>query len=456
MNKKNALFVGWVIMAVSVMTVEAKEKKAPPPEVPLSTAPLYQEKYRPQFHFSANRGRLNDPNGLVFYKGEYHLFFQHGTETGKGWGHAVSTDLVHWTQLGPAIISGEKKVTIASGSAVVDWQNTSGFGKDGQPPLVCIYTYAKHPFTQHIAYSLDGRTFTKYEKNPVLGNISDENRDPKVVWHEPSKQWIMILYVSQYDLFRSPNLKDWNPLPSKIVCGVECPDIFPIPLDNDPKKVKWMVVAASGSYVVGEFDGNEFKTEFGPLPSKYGYAVQTFSDEPNGRRIQIGWLNGGKGSPPYLGMPFHSQLTVPAELTLKTTPKGPRLFRLPVKELEVLRGKVHSWNDTPIVPVTNLLSGLTHDLYDIEGEILAGPSQEVGFNVRGKQVALHFIDGRAKFRMLVDRITIEVFEDDGAQTQSMTFMPDDKAPPLELFATGGEAKIVSLKVYELSSSWPVK
>jgi sucrose-6-phosphate hydrolase SacC (GH32 family) len=454
MNKKNALFVGWVIMAVSVMTVEAKEKKAAPPQVPLSTAPLYQEQYRPQFHFSADRGRLNDPNGLVFYKGEYHLFFQHAIETGKGWGHAVSTDLIHWTQLGPAIFSGEKKVTIASGSAVVDWQNTSGFGKDGQPPLVCIYTYAKHPFTQHIAYSLDGRTFTKYENNPILGNIADENRDPKVVWHEPSKQWIMILYVSKYDLFSSPNLKDWKPLPSKIECGNECPDIFPMPLDGDPEKIKWVVVAASGAYVVGEFDGKEFKVESKPLSSKFGYAVQTFSDEPKGRRIQIGWLSGGKGSrAPYPGMPFNQQMTVPAELTLKTTPNGPRLFRLPVKELEVLRGKVYSWNEIPIVPGTNLLNGLTHDLFDIEGVILAGQSKEVGFTVRGKPVPLHFIDGRAKFRMLVDRITIEVFEDDGAQTQAMTFMPVDKAAPLDLFAVGGDAKIVSLKVYELKSIW---
>jgi fructan beta-fructosidase len=289
-----------------------------------------------------------------------------------------------------------------------------------------------------------------------MGNVTVANRDPKVIWHEPTKQWIMILFVQPYALFNSPNLKDWTPLPSKIECGNECPDIFPMPLDGDPAKIKWVVVAASGAYVFGEFDGKEFKVESKPLSSKFGYAVQTFSDEPKGRRIQIGWLSGGKGSPPYPGMPFNQQMTVPAELTLKTTPNGPRLFRLPVKELEVLRGKVHAWNDTPIVPGTNLLSGLTHDLYDIEGEIQAGSSKEVGFTVRGKPVPLHFSDGRAKFRMLVDRITIEVFEDDGAQTQAMTFMPDDKAAPLELFVAGGEGRIVSLKVHELRSAWPVK
>jgi sucrose-6-phosphate hydrolase SacC (GH32 family) len=424
------------------------------PEVPLTTAPLYQEQYRPQFHFSSVTNWLNDPNGLVFYKGEYHLFFQHNPKRNvwgnMTWGHAVSPDLVHWTQLDPVIYP-DKLGTIFSGSAVVDWKNTSGFGKEGVPPLVCIYTSNGQPATQSIAYSLDGRTFTKYEKNPVLGNVARGNRDPKVVWHESSKQWIMILFVQSFDLFSSPNLKDWTPLPTKIECGRECPDIFPMPLDGDPEKLKWVVTAASGSYIIGEFDGKEFKTEVGPFPSHFGYAVQTFSDEPKGRRIQIGWLRGTKV--PYPGMPFNQQMTVPAELTLKTTPNGPRLFRLPVKELEVLRGKVHAWTDTTIVPGTNLLSGLTHDLYDIEGEIQAGSSKEVGFKARGKPVSLHFVDGRAKFRMLVDRITIEVFEDDGAKTQAMTFMPDDKAAPLDLFAVGGNAKIVSLKVHELKSIW---
>lgn len=455
------MLVGLAITSTSIMTAEPVRKKAPVPEVPLTTAPLYQENYRPQFHFSSARNWLNDPNGLVFYKGEYHLFFQHNPDGIKWgnmtWGHAVSSDMVHWKQLDHAIHPDELG-TIFSGSAVVDWKNTSGFGKDGEPPLVCIYTSAGKPYTQSIAHSLDGRTFTKYENNPVLDNIAGGNRDPKVIWHEPTKQWIMILYVKKerFDLFWSTNLKDWMPLPTvAFKGGHECPDLFPMPLDGDPEKIKWVITSANGAYVVGEFDGNEFKTELGPFESAFGYAVQTFSDEPKGRRIQIGWLrSGGK---PYPGMPFNQQMTVPTTLTLRSTPDGPRLFRLPVKELEVLRGKVvHTWENKPIVPGANLLSGLTHDLYDVEGEIQAGSSQEVGFKVRGKKVALRFVGGVAKFRVLVDRIIIELFEGDGAQTQAMTFMPDDTAAPLELFANGGEARIISLKVYELRQAWPSK
>lgn len=460
MKQMYVMFIGLVVTANSITSAETARKKAAAPVVPLTTAPLYQENYRPQFHFSSAKNWLNDPNGLVFYKGEYHLFFQHnpnGIKWGNmTWGHAVSSDLVHWKQLDHAIHPDELG-TIFSGSAVVDWQNTSGFGKDGEPPLVCIYTSAGKPYTQSIAHSLDGRTFTKYEKNPVLDNMARGDRDPKVIWHEPTKQWIMILYVKKerFDLFRSPNLKDWTPLPTVAFKGAhECPDLFPMPLDADPEQIKWVIASADGAYVVGEFDGSEFKSEHGPVGSAFGYAVQTFSDEPQGRRIQIGWLrSGGK---PYPGMPFNQQMTAPTELTLRSTPDGPRLFRLPVKEIEVLRGKVHTWDDKPIVPGANFLGGLTHDLYDIEGEVQAGTSQEVGFIVRGKKVPLHFVDGRAKFRMLVDRITIEVFEDDGAQAQAMTFMPDDKAAPLELYTTGGEARVVSLKVYELRTAWPVK
>lgn len=460
LNQKTIVLLGFVVTANSVLAAETERKRVAMPEVPLTTAPLYQEKYRPQFHFSSAKNWLNDPNGLVFYKGEYHLFFQHNPLAIKWgnmtWGHAVSPDLIHWTQLDHAIHP-DALGTIFSGSAVVDWKNTSGFGKEGQPPLVCIYTSAGKPYTQSIVHSLDGRTFTKYEKNPVLDNIAGGNRDPKVIWHEPTKQWIMILYVKKerFDLFRSPNLKDWTPLPTVIFKGGhECPDLFSMPLDGDPKKLKWVIASANGAYVVGEFDGNAFTTELGPIESSFGYAVQTVSDEPKGRRIQIGWLrSGGK---PYPGMPFNQQMTLPTELTLRSTPGGPRLFRLPVKELDVLRGKAHTWEDKPVVPGANLLGGLRHDLYDIEGEIQAGSSQEVGFSVRGKKVPLHVVDGRAKFRVLVDRITIEVFEGDGAQTQALTFMPDDKAAPLELFATGGEARVVMLKVYELCSAWPVK
>ncbi|MEZ6126079.1 MAG: glycoside hydrolase family 32 protein, partial [Planctomycetaceae bacterium] len=159
---------------------------------------LYEEPLRGQFHFSPRRGWNNDPNGMVFYRGEYHLFFQHnpyGWNWGNmHWGHAVSSDMVHWTELRDELLPDEMG-PMFSGSAVVDWNNTSGFGTKDNPPLVLIYTAAGNPTVQGIAYSTDGRHFTKFADNPVLEQITQGNRDPKVVWHAPSRQWVMVLYV---------------------------------------------------------------------------------------------------------------------------------------------------------------------------------------------------------------------------------------------------------------------
>ena len=189
-------------------------------------ASLYNEKYRPQFHFTPQKGWTNDPNGLVFYKGEYHLFFQHNpfdTKWGNmTWGHAVSHDLVHWKQLANAI-EPDTRGTIFSGSAVVDDDNTAGLQSGEEKTLVAIYAAAGgtspeskgQPFTQCIAYSNDrGRTWTKYSGNPVVPHILADNRDPKVVWHSPTKQWIMVLFLdgNTFRFLASPNLKNWTTL----------------------------------------------------------------------------------------------------------------------------------------------------------------------------------------------------------------------------------------------------
>ncbi|MCC6142957.1 MAG: DUF4980 domain-containing protein, partial [Candidatus Hydrogenedentes bacterium] len=207
---------------------------------------LYREKYRPQFHFSPMRGWNNDPNGMVYYDGEYHLFFQHnpyGWNWGNmTWGHAVSTDLIHWSELGDAIHPDEHG-TIFSGSAVVDWKNTTGFQTGDQPPLICIYTYAGglNPwskdvqFTQGIAYSNDrGRTWTKYEGNPVQAHIRGGNRDPKVIWHTPTNQWVIVLYVEENEMsfFTSKDLKSWT-RQSTLKSFHECPELFQLSIDDD-------------------------------------------------------------------------------------------------------------------------------------------------------------------------------------------------------------------------------
>jgi len=449
-----------------------------------SVSKLYQETYRPQFHFTAKKNWLNDPNGLVYYKGEYHLFFQHnpkGLKWGPNtWGHAVSPDLVHWRQLEHAIEPGELG-WIWSGSAAVDWKNSGGFQTGDEKVLVAFYTTGdsivkpEKPCVQCIAYSNDrGRTWTKYHKNPVLGHIVAHNRDPKVIWHEPTEKWVMALFLDANDfaLFSSPNLKEWTRL-----CDVhlpntgECPDIFELPVDGDAENTKWVFWGGNGNHYIGTFDGSKFKAESGVLWADWGanfYAAQTWSDIPksDGRRIQIAWMSGGK----YPDMPFNQQMSFPCELSLRTTPDGIRLFRKPVKEIETIHEREHSINDQTLKPGENLLSNTSGDLFDIRAEIDLNDATEVGFNVRGEKVQYNVADkqlsclekaahleplqNKIKLQILVDRTSIEVFGNEGRVSMSSCFVPDQENTRLGIYASGGEAAVVSMGVYELRSAWP--
>jgi len=220
---------------------------------------VYREKLRPQFHFTSKRGWNNDSNGMVYYDGEYHLFYQHnpyGWNWGNmTWGHAVSTDIIHWKELGDAIHP-DHLGTIFSGSAVVDFNNTAGFQTGDEKVIVCIYTSAGgrnpmskgQPFTQSIAYSNDrGRTWKVYEHNPVVGHINGRNRDPKVIWHTPTGQWVMALYLdkSEMGFFTSKDLKSWE-FQSKIKCFNECPELFALPVDGNKDNEKWILYGGSG------------------------------------------------------------------------------------------------------------------------------------------------------------------------------------------------------------------
>jgi fructan beta-fructosidase len=444
---------------------------------------LYQETYRPQFHFTPKKNWTNDPNGLVFYEGEYHLFFQHNPEGinwgNMTWGHAVSRDLVHWRQLEHAIYP-DRLGTIFSGSAVVDWNNTAGFQSGDEKVLVAMYTSAgahaepKVPFTQSIAYSNDrGRTWTKYEGNPVLGHIVGNNRDPKVIWHEPTGRWVMALYLDKndYALFGSPNLKEWTklcdvPLPE----ASECPDFFELPIDGDENNKQWLFWGGNGTYWLGSFDGRKFTPQNGPFQSRWGancYAAQTYSDIPasDGRRIQIAWMAGGK----FPGMPFNQQMSFPRELTLRTTPEGVRLFIEPVREIETVHGEHHEWTDVGLKPDEDFLSNVHCELLDVRAEIELGGATEVGFkfrgeavrydavkktlSCRGKSAPLELADGVLRLRVLVDRTSLEIFAQDGQISMAFCFLPPVNDRSAAVFAQGGEATIRRLDVWELESAW---
>ncbi|HEX3313708.1 MAG TPA: glycoside hydrolase family 32 protein, partial [Gemmataceae bacterium] len=410
---------------------------------------LYAERLRPQFHFSSRRGWLNDPNGLVCFGGEYHLFYQHnpyGWAWGNmHWGHAVSSDLVHWRELPDALMP-DRFGPMFSGSAVVDRNNTSGLGEAGKPPLVLIYTAAGNPTVQCLASSVDGRTFVKYAGNPVVKQIAGGNRDPKVFRHEPTGKWVMVLYVGvkgieTIHILTSPNLRDWT-LGSVVEGGhggdrflFECPDFFELAVDGDPLRKRWVLTAANAEYAIGAFDGTKFTPEKTRLPSQRGrgfYAAQTFSDVPDGRRIQIGWFQTETR-----GMPFNQSMTIPQELKLVSTPDGPRLTRTPVKELEALRTKTHDFGSFTQMPGEGRSVQSTSELLELRAEFAPGDSAETTFALGGATIAYdarkqeivvngHRVpallrDGKQRLTAYLDRTGLEVFASDGLVYVPMPF-----------------------------------
>lgn len=450
-------------------------------DAPVPDNSLYQEPLRSQLHFSPRRGWLNDPNGLSYYNGEYHLFFQHnpyGVNWGNmHWGHAVSKDLTHWEEVDEALYP-DALGPMFSGSAVVDHANTSGFGKDGKAPLVLVYTAAGNPATQCVAYSLDGRTFTKYAGNPVVANITPGNRDPKVFWHAPTQRWIMALYVGRPDrlhtteLLTSPNLREWSRL--SVINGdkgggnylYECPDLFELAYAGGG--TKWVHFGANGQYAVGAFDGTAFTPEADRLRGHRGncyYAAQTFSDMPDGRRVLIGWLQA-----PSPGMPFNQCMSLPHELGLTQTAEGPRLTHTPIKELAALRGESQPFKAETLNPGdANPLAGFEAELIELRLTCDVAADTEFALDLRGvplrydaaKQeltIGKHRTSwpttaGRLGLIVYLDRTCVEVFSQDGLLYAPVAVRPDSSARGAAVSVGRGAAKNLSGTAYALESCW---
>ena len=434
---------------------------------------LYREPLRPQFHFSSRRGWNNDPNGLVFCQGEYHLFYQHnpyGWNWGNmHWGHAVSPDLVHWQEL-PIALYPDEHGTMFSGSAVVDWHNTAGFQTGPEPAMICIVTAAGTPFTQELAYSNDrGRTWTKYAGNPVLPHIVDGNRDPKVIWYAPGNAWVMALFLDQdtYALFRSPNLKQWERLSDVPFPGTsECPEFFEIPLDGNRHDPRWVFYGGNGRYMIGRFDGRRFAPESGPFPLNSGncfYASQTYNDIPpaDGRRILIPW-----GQIALPGMPFNQMMGLPVELTLRTTRGTPRLYANPVRELQSLRRSRFALAPQPLPPGDNPLASVKGELLEIVADINPDDATELVLDVRGvpvvydalreelscqgKTAPLPLVGEKLRLHVFVDRDSINIFGNDGALYMPLAVILNRANTSLSLTAPAPKPSFIPSK----STSWP--
>lgn len=484
----------------------------------------YVEKYRPQFHFSPEANWMNDPNGMFFFDGEYHLFYQHHPDSTvwgpMHWGHAVSRDLVHWEHL-PIALFPDGNGHIFSGSAVVDANDTTGFFNGGSG-LVAIFTHnGVDPKTnqprqaQSLAYSKDkGRTWIKYDGNPVLTetNLIDF-RDPKVIWFEDRKKWIMVLAVGDHiRLYSSNDMKAWD-FESEFGenegshLGVwECPDLFPLEVNGVQK---WVLLVSIGDhpdcpegsrtqYFIGDFDGHSFKNDnqcdevlwldFG----RDNYAGVTWSDIPayDGRRVLIGWMSNWKYANVVPTKSWRSAMTVPRKLSLIQGDAGIRLIQTPVDELKVLRKPLFSLDKANLLtPEQDVLAGVKGKSLEIIAEFEMKNSSKFGLKVcksveeetiigydakhsrlfldrrhsgesefhpefaclHEAEVIAH--DNRVTLHVFVDASSVEVFANGGETVMTDLIFPSEQSDEIELFVEGGSVLLRSLQVYEYSSVW---
>jgi fructan beta-fructosidase len=455
---------------------------------------IFDELYRPQFHFSSEKNWNGYPGGLVFYKGEYHMFYQYnpfGNKLGfMHLGHAVSTDLVHWEYLPIALFPDNDskdsvECTVVSSSGLVDNNNVTGLQSGDEKTILLFYT-SQH-CGQRLAYSNDkGHTWKKYDKNPIIAyNPTDDARDPKVFWHEGSKQYVMIIYRKPdndnkkkgVSFYTSKNLIDWqfkNHLPG----FYECPDLVELAVNRRADDKKWVLFDGDGSYMIGTFDGEKYVPETAKMKSDFGanyYATQTWSNIPetDGRTLQIAWMKDVQ----FPEMPFNGQTTFPCELSLKKYIDGIKLVRKPVKEIELLHSKGEIWENKNLIPGINknLAHGVKDDCLHIIGSFKVKTADSFGFFVRldkknsgteinyntktktlecmGKSSVVEPVDGVIKLDILLDRSSIEIFANDGNVAMSSCFTPSDKAYGLYLFNTGGEIFVEKLEVYPMKSIW---
>jgi len=514
MAKRWVIVAGVLVMSVAALRGQQTVVRRAPPLSAKETAAARDEPLRPQYHFTPPRNFMNDPNGLVFYGGEYHLFYQHnpfGATWGHmSWGHAVSRDLLHWEDL-PVALREEDGIMIFSGSVVVDRKNTSGFCRPrGADPscLVAIYTgFRPDRQTQNVAFSNNrGRTWTKYAGNPVIDLGLKDFRDPKVFWHEDRNRWVMVTVLPDQHkvrFFGSSDLKKWEALsdfgPAGATGGVwECPDLYPLPVDGDGADNRWLLDVdlnpgapaggSGGQYFIGRFDGTRFVNDNPPDRTlwvdrgKDFYATISFSDIPSadGRRIWMGWISNWLYANEEPTETWRGAQSIPRVLRFRRIPDGVRLVQSPVAELDTLRVP---GPPTSIEHATPLPSGA-----DIEMEVSRGDWKQAGLrlsNDLGEEVvvgvtsdplevfvdrrkarsvpahaeypgrhagAVRWIDGRVRARVLFDRSVLEIFANDGETVITERVYPTAPLTRIQWVSDigGGQA---TARMWALGSVW---
>ncbi len=469
--------------------------------------------FYPAFHFAPREGWMNDPNGLVYFRDTWHLFYQYFNPQqvdGMQWGHATSPDLIHWTEHAPAL-QPDAHGQIWSGSAVVDGQDSSGrFG--GQAGVVAAFTYwdpADGWQSQGMAYSADAMHFDLEPANPVIaqlrhleGHPPDKAfRDPKVFWHEPTRRWVMVVAGGKLRFFTSSNLRDWRFETLQPEIETECPDLFALPLDGDPANLKWVLSGGGRWYQVGGFDGRRFTPETDRIVLGAGpdfYATQSWSDAPDGRRVLISWLfgwnydsgpRGGAIANPFpTGARAGGCQSVPAEARLVSTTDGPRLQLTPVPELAHLR-EAPSDHSLVLEGEGWVVLADTGRAFDIELRTPQAPTGELRLRVPAKgetylsfgydvETGAYFIDRTRdlcdapeayvqrynterpmafrdqalNLRVLIDHNSIEVFADEGQTLLSAILHLPPEAGGLALATGAGQTQAVQASVYPMGKA----
>ena len=442
-----------------------------------SDTTTYHEPYRPQIHFSPKANWMNDPNGMVYFDHTYHLFFQYypnGTTWGPmHWGHAVSPDMIHWKEL-PIALYPDSLGYIFSGSAVVDSNNTSGFGKHGKIPIVAIFTNhdpkgerigTDNFQNESIAYSLDkGTTWTKYSGNPVLKNPGIRDfRDPKVIYYAPEHKWVMTLATKdRVTFYSSSNLKNWSRESDfGSVQGAhggcfECPDMFPLKLNG---KTYWILIVninpggpnggSATQYFIGQFDGNKFTpidnnirwVDYGPDE----YAGITWSNTGN-RKIFLGWMSNWEYAGNVPTDKWRSAMTVPRELSLKIVNGNILLASEPAKELydDAAGKRIAHVSVKTVLPKQYVLKLKTNvtDSYAVTLSNKLGEKVVIGYDKKANQ---YYIDrtrsGKVNFEKdFTGRFTAPRFA--AGKTSDLTLVID--AASVELFADGGSTVMTAI------------
>ena len=472
-----------------------------------------REKYRPLYHHTPAYGWMNDPNGMFYKDGVWHLYFQHnpyGSTWGNlSWGHSTSTDLVHWQYEGDPVMP-DAWGLIFSGSSVVDTDNTAGFGPGA---IVAFYTSAKStPWgdvqMQSMAYSTDGgKSFTRYEGNPILTSTERDFRDPKVFWYAPGKHWVMLLAVGQQmQIFSSKNLKEWKHesdfgLKHGAHGGVwECPDLVELPIEGTKEK-RWVLICnlnpggpfggSATQYFVGTFDGKKFTNQF-PTKTKwmdYGkdhYATVTFSNAPDGRCVALGWMSNWQYAAVVPTKQYRSANTIARDLTLYRQDGDLLLKSAPSKEIEAARKDMKSlkkFNVSDAYSIDNLLDD-NNGAYEIEMEIRNNGAEKIVFtllNGKGESVKMYYdtalrqfvmdrsVSGETAFsrdfpamtvapvpetgdftlRLFVDRSSIEAFGDGGKFVMTNIVFPSEPYNKMKFESVRGSFTVKKMNVYKL-------